>query len=112
MTEQNDPADSTKGQPLIEHLIELRSRLLKIAGFVLVIFIKYVPEVLISRAAHAHFWIFPGIFWNFPAGFFFPYNTVALNCTALTHVFVLVTSVAPRMLTLVLMECHTLRESL
>ena len=39
MTEQNDPADSTKGQPLIEHLIELRSRLLKIAGFVLVIFI-------------------------------------------------------------------------
>lgn len=39
MTEQSDPADSTKGQPLIEHLIELRSRLLKIAGFILVIFI-------------------------------------------------------------------------
>ena len=28
-----------------------------------------------SRAAHAHFWNFPGIFWNFPADFF-PYNTV------------------------------------
>ena len=39
MTEQSDPTDSTKGQPLIEHLIELRSRLLKIAGFILVIFI-------------------------------------------------------------------------
>ena len=31
-----------------------------------------------SRAAHAHFWIFPGIFWNFPAGFVFPYNTVVV----------------------------------
>ena len=39
MTDPSESPEIAKGQPLIEHLIELRSRLLKIAGFILIVFI-------------------------------------------------------------------------
>ncbi len=39
MTDPSDPQEVAKGQPLIEHLIELRSRLLKIAGFIFIVFV-------------------------------------------------------------------------